>query len=109
MAKAGKRAAPDPVPAVTVGDIRYEVIHYGRREGLDQNGGYIIAKDQKTGETLWTLKVYEVVFDPSGKEGDSQDVFITQMRKVWLRPLLKIRDELGRSHIVNLRDKSVRH
>lgn len=107
MIKSAKRAAPDPVPPVVVGDVRYEVIHFGRREGLDQNGGYIVAKTDKTGEVLWTLKVYDVAYDPNGKESDSQDVFITTMRKMWFRPKLWIADELGRRFVVDLNSKTV--
>jgi len=102
MAKAAKRKAPDPVPPVTVGGVRYEVLHYGMREGLEQNGGYIIAKDAETGRELRQIKVYDVVYDPKGKEMDSQDVFITSMKKSWFGPRLKVRDELGRRWTVHL-------
>ncbi len=107
MTKSAKRAAPDPVPPVVVDGVRYEVIHYGLRHGLDQNGGYIVARNVETGEKLCDIKVYEVVHDPKGKEPDSQDVFITSMKKVWFRPRLKVRDEFDRAWTVHLDTRTV--
>ena len=39
----GKRLGPDDVPSVITGDIRFDVVHWGRERGLEQNGGYIAA------------------------------------------------------------------
>ncbi len=102
VAKAGKREAPAKVPPVTVDGVRYEVLHYGKREGLEQNGGYVIAKDAETGKELRKIKIYDVSYDPNGKEMDSQDVFITKMSKAWLGPRLNIKDEHGRSWTLHL-------
>lgn len=105
-AKSGKRDAPDEVPPVTIGDTRYEVLHYGKREGLDQNGGYIVAKDAESGKELWKLKVYEVEYKPKGK-ADGEDIFITSMKKAWFRNRLEIRDEHDRRWTVDLDSRSV--
>jgi len=90
-----KRVAPAKVLPVTVGGLRFEAIHWGKARDLGQNGGYIAAIDPATDKELWTLKVYDVVYDPK-LEGDVQDVFIT------------IRDEKGRGYIVDPATRAVR-
>lgn len=96
-----KRVPPQDVPSVTVGDIRIDVIHWARDAGFDQNGGVLRAVDTKTGATAWTLKVYDVQYD-SQMESDVQDIFITALRKAWLRSQLLISDERGRHYRVDL-------
>lgn len=44
-----KRVGPPRVPPVVVGDLRFEVVHWGRERGLGQNGGYIAAHDRESG------------------------------------------------------------
>jgi hypothetical protein len=95
-----KRKPPAAVPSVTVGGLRFEAIHWGKARGLGQNGGYIAAIDPASGKELWTLKVYDVVYDPK-LEGDVQDVFIIAMSKTLFGQKLNIRDEEGRSYVVD--------
>lgn len=73
-----KRAGPAPVEPLSHNGIRYEALQWGRQRGLDQNGGYIAAIDEETGEELWILKVYQVTYDDD-MEGDVQDVFIVNL------------------------------
>lgn len=104
MKRAMKRAGPADIAPITMGQIQYRVIHFGRAEGLDQNGGYIAAHDKKSGEKLWTLKVYTTPVDPQ-LERDVQDVFITRMRKQGKH--LAIDDEQGHHYLVDVAKRSV--
>jgi hypothetical protein len=106
QAPAGKRVAPPEVAPVTIGEIRFEAIHWGRDRGLGQNGGYIAALDRRTGLELWVLEVYDVEYDPSLEE-DVQDVFIASLSRTWLGGKLDIRDERGRRYRVDPRTRSV--
>ena len=99
-----KRVAPPKVAPVTVDGLRIEAIHWGRSRGLGQNGGYIVAFDPKTGQELWTLKVYDIVYDPKMEE-DVQDVFIEKMKAGG--GTLLITDEKGRRYRVDVKARSV--
>ena len=52
----GERLGPDDVSPVTMGDTGFEVIHWGRARGLDQNGGYLAAYDVSSGNELWSSR-----------------------------------------------------
>lgn len=101
-----KRVGPKDVPAVTIKNLRFEVIHWGKDRGFAQNGGYIAAFDKTSGEELWTLKIYDIVYDPE-LESDVQDLFIKSMKKSWFGNTLKIIDERGRQYVVNPDDRTV--
>ena len=73
-----ERTEVPEVAPVTIAGTRYEAIPWGKARGMGQNGGIIAAIDPATGQELWTLKVYEVHYDPE-KEGDKQDLFIARM------------------------------
>jgi len=107
MGIAAKRKSPDPVPPVTVGGIRYEVIHWGMDRDLAHNGGYIAAVDPATGEEKWMLEVYPLVYEEEGPEQDLQENFIASMRKVPFRPRLRIEDERGNRYTVHLDTRTV--
>ena len=107
MNKTSKREGPSKVEPVSVGGILFEALHWGKNEGFDQNGGYIAAIDPKSNERLWTLKIYDVAYDPE-RERDVQDVFITRLRKTLFGGKLKVYDEDGRVFVVNPGNKSVR-
>jgi len=74
---------------------------------LGQNGGHIEAFDARTNRSLWTLKVYDITYDPD-EEPDAQDVFIT---KLWVSGLvqkrLMVENERGERFTINLKDRSV--
>lgn len=99
-----KRGGPEEVAPVTIDKVTYSVIHFGRADGLDQNGGYLLAKDKKTGEKLWTLKVYNTKIN-SELERDVQDVFITELKKNGQN--LNVSDEKGNRYRVNVEMRSV--
>jgi hypothetical protein len=100
-----KRVAPPDVPPVVFRRVRIEVIHWGRERNFKQNGGYIAAFDPASGRELWTLKVYDVVYDPKMEE-DVQDVFIRKMTKISPSRLLIV-DEKGRRYRVDVKARTV--
>jgi hypothetical protein len=94
-----RRIAPPKVAPVVVEATRFEVIHWGRKRGFAQNGGYIAAIDTASNEELWVLQVYETQYDPE-LEADVQDVSIASL----IAPsagLLDIEDELGNRYRVD--------
>ena len=101
------RLPPPEVAPVTTGGVRYEVIHWGRDAGFEQNGGHIRAVDPATGASLWTLEVYHIDYDPDGIEYDGQDIFIRKMSKAWFANRLDIEDERGRRYRVDLKTRAV--
>jgi hypothetical protein len=102
-----KRAAPAKVAPVTVAGLRFEAVHWGKARGLGQNGGYVAAIDPASSKELWTLKVYDVVYDPD-LEGDVQDVFITAMSKTLFGQKLNVTDERGRAYVVDPATRTVK-
>lgn len=96
----GKRVGPSDVPPVDVAGVRIDVLHWGKERGLRQNGGYIVAHDPASGRELWTLKVYDVVYQPRMEE-DVQDVFIERMTKLGDNQIA-ITDENGRRYVVDV-------
>ena len=100
-----KRTAPPAVSPVVLGDIRIEAIPWGRSRDLGQNGGYIAARDRRTGRELWLLKVYGVRYDAKMEE-DVQDIFIKKMTKV-SPTRLSILDEDGGRYLVDVKTRSV--
>jgi hypothetical protein len=102
-----KRKGPAEVAPVTVGGLRFEAIHWGKERGLGQNGGYVAAIDPASGKELWTLKIYDIVYDAKLEE-DVQDVFITGMSKTLFGQKLSVKDENGRGYIVDPATRTVR-
>ena len=102
-----KRAGPAKVAPVTIGGLRFEAIHWGKARGLGQNGGYIAAIDPASGKEAWTLKVYDIAYDPD-LEGDVQDVFIKSMAKTLFGQKLNITDERGRGYVVDPSTRTVK-
>jgi hypothetical protein len=104
MAKFEKRAGPDRVEPVNLHDLRITVPHYGKRIGLEQNGGYIAAEDAQTGAHLWYLKVYAVEYNQK-KEDDVQDLFICEMG---VRDgMVRVKEEQGRVYAIDVIQKTV--
>lgn len=99
MKKSGSRIPAPQVAPITLGGIRYEQVKNGLLAGFDQMGGFLVAKDDASGELLWTLKVYE---NPrqAGKEGDVQDVFFKTMQLQSDGTLL-IENERGKRFLVD--------
>lgn len=101
-----KRAGPAAVAPVTIGQVRYEALPWSRMRELDQNGGYIAAIDENSGQELWILKVYDVRYD-GDMEDDKQDLFITRIEPKDSRTLL-IENENGERFIVDLPTRIVK-
>lgn len=99
MLPAPKRLPPDDVPPVTVGGVRYEVIHWGKERDLGQNGGILAAVDPATGREMWTMKVYRIDYDPDGFEFDMQDRFIARLEVAGSR--LRATTEDGAVYLVD--------
>lgn len=104
-APAGKRIAPPVVEPILVDGLRFEAIHWGRQRGLDQNGGYIAALDPASGAEVWTLRVYEIVYD-ADLESDVQDLFIERFESPGDGTLIVI-DEDGGRYVVNVAARAV--
>jgi hypothetical protein len=100
------RLAPKDVAPVIVDRTSYAVIHWGKKRGLDQNGGYISATDLDSNKELWVLKVYDTEYDPE-MEGDVQDVFIKSLSKVWFRNQLKVVNEREEQYLIDLKTRKV--
>lgn len=98
--------APEPEPVSHEG-ITYAAVPWGRARGLNQNGGYIAAINERTGDEEWLLKVYDVSYDPE-MEDDKQDVFITRLSLEKQGKALRVENERGRVFLVSLKDRSVR-
>jgi outer membrane protein assembly factor BamB len=96
-----KRVGPKDIAPIEFKGLRFEVIHWGKSRGFGQNGGYIAAFDRGTGKELWTLKVYDIPYDPA-LESDVQDVFIATLSKALFGAKLKISDENGRRYVVDI-------
>lgn len=96
-----KRSAPDPVEPVSHDGIRYEAVTWGKARDLGQNGGYVAAVDEATGEELWLLRVYDVAYDPA-MEADKQDVFVTRLRIDRNQRRLAVENERGERFLVDL-------
>jgi hypothetical protein len=101
-----KRSGPDPVDPVRSGGIRYEAMQWGKARGLGQNGGYVAAIDEKTGDELWLLKVYDVSYD-GDMEGDKQDVFVTGLEIDGEGRRLTVENEAGDRFTVDLASRKV--
>ena len=74
---------------------------WGKARGLDQNGGYVAAINEKTGEELWLVKVYDVTYD-GDMEPDKQDVFVTSITLDRASRRLTVENEAGERYAVDL-------
>jgi len=105
---AAKRRAPPKVPAVTLGDTRYEQAVLPRSEaGGVQRTGYVAAYKGTSDERLWRIRVYELKIDPA-LEGDVQDVYFATMDASPDGRELLIANELGEHYAVDVRTQGVR-
>ena len=92
----GKRAAPAPVPAVTIASVEYAAPPSAM--------GFVVATDKKTGRELWRQRIYKILRDP-GLESEVQDVFINGLELVNGR--LLIRNERGKVFLLDPVTRSV--
>ncbi len=101
-----ERAEPAIPASVTAAGVRYEAVPWAKGRGLGQNGGYISAVDAATGKELWTLKVYEVIYNDEMEE-DKQDVFIAKLVLSADGKTLRVENERGGVFEVDLQTKAV--
>lgn len=101
VAAAKKRAPPQPVAPVVLDNVRFEAPINGKVRGLGQNGGLVVAIDNRTGEELWFVLVYTITYAPN-LEADKQDLFITDMAASADGKALIVNDERGRRWRVDL-------
>jgi hypothetical protein len=92
-----KRPAPKDVPPVMAGGIRYTA---PARDG----GGYVEARDVRSGKLLWELRVYEIKIDQN-LERDVQDIFITSLKVADGK--LQVVNEKGDKFVVDLSKRKV--
>ncbi|MFZ4700427.1 MAG: hypothetical protein ACOYMG_10270 [Candidatus Methylumidiphilus sp.] len=102
-----ERGEPPDNVSLSLNGVRYEAIHWGKAQGLKQNGGYIIALDEKTGSQKWLVRVYAVRYQPD-KEEDKQDVFIRRITKAKNKQSLLIENERDENYILDLRNLTVK-
>lgn len=102
----GKRVAPPVVRPVHVGPLRIEALHWGRERGLGQNGGFIRAIHERSGDEEWIIRVYGIDYDPEMEE-DVQDIFIRSIEPVDGDTALLVADERGRRFRVEVESREV--
>lgn len=73
-----KRAAQSKTQALVLDGVSYEAPKWGKSLGFGQNGGHLRAVDKLTGDELWVLEVYEIIYD-GYMEDDKLDRFITKI------------------------------
>lgn len=103
---AGKRVAPPAVAPLTLHGVRYEAPPDTRDFGDDQAGGYLVARDARSGRELWRQRIYVTAYDPK-LESDVQDVFIASLRAGRGGRTLEITDERGRRYTLDLSSRAV--
>lgn len=101
-----KRVGPPAVEPVIVNGVRHEALHWGRTQGLDQDGGYVVAMDMASGHELWTVRVYRIDYLP-GLETDVQDIFIESLVLAEGDRQLLVTDERGRKFMLDLASHAV--
>jgi len=104
--KQKKRLSPKAVEPITCGGICYQILKWGNERDLGQNGGYVVAVDEKSGEELWLQKIYDIVYDKE-MESDKQDVFITELALDANGEELLIANERGKRFSMRLSDRRV--
>ena len=100
-----KRKGPATVASVEHAGIQYVVEHWKFKSGLNHNGGYIEARDAKSGAKLWGLRVYAINQNPN-LESDVQDLFIVSMTLDDSKKRLIIRNEANHTYWVDLAQRT---
>ncbi len=86
--------------------VRYEPLTAASSEGLPA-GVYIKATDVKSGQRLWTTRVWETTFD-ARREADVQNVLVRSLILDAAAGVLRVEDEKGRKAQVALSDGKAR-
>ena len=101
-----KRTAPGQVEPVRLDGVRYERMGSGNVRDLGQNGGYVVAIDDQTGEELWVRKIYDIEYDDEIEE-DKQDVFITGLAVDLAKRVLLVSNERGERFVLDIDHRTV--
>lgn len=91
---------------VTYKGICYEQVRNARERGFKQSGGVIAAIDVASGKEIWTIQVYTTEFNPN-EEADVQEIYIEKMYIDKRSDLLIVRDEIGRTFVVDINNRTV--
>ncbi|CAG1769307.1 hypothetical protein BAC3_00189 [uncultured bacterium] len=102
-----KRASVPASPSLSLNGVRYDAINWGKARGLKQNGGYIAALDEKTGQQKWLVQVYEIHYKKD-MEDDKQDVFIKKIAFGKNKKSLLIENDRGEHYILDLQTLTVK-
>lgn len=102
-----RRRLPPELAPITVGDVVYKELRQGNKLGYEQKGGFLLATNSTTGETLWHVRVYEVHIVAT-KESDVQEVFFTKMKLLPGATEILVENELEKQFVINLENHSVR-
>ena len=97
-----KRMAPPTVKPVVVNGVKYELIKWGYKMKMRQNGGILKATNIKTKEVLWTKLIYKTQYT-KGRETDLQDVFVKKLVLSDDQKSLIATDERNQSYQVDLK------
>jgi len=98
-------SAPEVTPIEHAG-VRYEQGQTDERKG-DQDGGYLVAIDAKTGELLWRLKVYDVP-DYKAAGVAMGGIYFRSLQLISGGNELEIENEAGSVYRVDLSTRSVK-
>ncbi len=101
-----KRRGPKPLTPLKLNGVRYVEIRDARARGFNQPGGVVAAIDEKSGQELWSVLVYQTVYDER-EESDVQDVYITRIELGTDGLTLLITNERHQRFAVNLADHTV--
>lgn len=96
---------PSDVSPVMIDGVRYEALHWGKQRDLGQNGGFVVAYDAATGDELWVQKIYDIVY--GDKSPQKYDLFIRDLTAIEDGQALRITDESGRVHKLDLATRTV--
>jgi hypothetical protein len=99
------RVAPPDVPPVVRDGVSYAQADDGRKAGLGQHDGALVASDAASGKPLWAIAVYPSDIDPK-QETDAQWVFFKSMA---FDPdgRLRIVNEAGKAFLVDVKTRAV--
>ena len=106
MAEDKKRRAPADVEPVRHGGLRYEAPLMGSPFGFAQDGGFVTARDDASGELVWSQRVYVVDYDED-IEDDKQEVYIKTLALTDDGRALRVVNERGERFHLSLVDRSI--
>jgi hypothetical protein len=107
MTEHKKRRAPADVEPVRLDGLRYEAPLMGQPFGFGQDGGIVTARDDATGDLVWSQRVY-TVDDGDDIEEEKQEVYIRTLALTDDRRALRVVNERGQRFGLGLDGRSPR-